>query len=175
MTKLRMSAMGDDAEPFIDDLFTYVVDGGLEDLIVDTLSNKNRIVTLSHWDDKERELVFEVTTVHLFEPYSTLGEVSDPVNLGAGIEAGNLVLDLSYQGSHKEHKFELVWDGNYVEGSRPQANLIFRHSADGDSGHNTIHKKLAYTLKDLKPCLLNIYLGEDLVHSLDYQGQGDTA
>mgnify|MGYP000256180308 CR=1 FL=1 len=170
MAKLRVNALGDDAEHFINDLFNYVVDGGLEDFIANALTNKNQIVSFSHWDDKDKELIFEVTKVHQFEPYCTLGEVADPVHLGAGIEGNNLILDVTYQGSHKDHLFELVWDGDYLEGETTQANLVFRHSAQGDEGHNTIHKKLAYTLTDLKPCNINIYVGDEHLHMLEFHG-----
>ena len=168
MAKLRVNALGDDTELFIEDLFTYVVDGGLEELIAQSLSNKNRIVSLFHWDEKDKELTFEITKLHQFDPYASLGQVADPINVGAGIEGSHLILDLNYQGGHKEHIIELTWDGTYSESSPPHVNLMMRHSADGDSCKAEINKKRAYTLSDLRPCVINIFLAGEHIHALEY-------
>jgi len=168
MSKLKINATGDASDEFVKDLFTYIVDGGLEDLIVDTLSNKNRMVSLTHWDSHENEVTFESLEINQLSPHSTIDLPSDPISVSAGIEDENLVLSVNYSGGCKTHLFELIWDGQYLESSPLQINLNFRHSNQGDTCQMLIRKRLAYSLSDVEPCHINLHLDGHKISTIVY-------
>ena len=171
MSTLKLNAYGEfkDSEQLIQDLFTYIVDGGLEDQLVDTLSNEKRIVNMSNWSQEAKEVSFEVIPILKISQESAIDHEGDILGLSVRIDDANLVFDLRYGGGCKEHKFELTWDGAYLKSIPPQINLNFKHSNEGDSCKAIKTKKIAFSLKDIEPCKINLFVnGVQRNFELDY-------
>lgn len=59
MKKLEIEFFGSDSEAIAQKLYTYLVDGGLEDQLIDHLSDESIEVEMRDWDNKSLKVLFE--------------------------------------------------------------------------------------------------------------------
>lgn len=59
MKKLELEFFGGDSEEIAGKLYTYIVDGGLGDQIVDFLSENKISVSMRDWDNTTLKVLFE--------------------------------------------------------------------------------------------------------------------
>lgn len=62
MKKLEIEFFGSDAEAIAQKLYTYLVDGGLEDQLIDHLSEETTQVEMRDWDNESLKVLFECKT-----------------------------------------------------------------------------------------------------------------
>lgn len=82
----------------------------------------------------------------------------------AKIEKDALRLNISYSGGCKEHVFEIIWNGFFLESNPPQVDLFLVHNANGDRCEAYITKKdLQFDLSPIKRGALDQYQTEELI------------
>ncbi len=163
---IKIQSYGDSSKEFIDDLFTYIVDGGLEDIITDNLSNTSRIVSMAYWDAETNEITFEVIPILKIQSDTNIVDHGELIGAHASIEEENLILNITYAGGCKVHKFELVWDGLYFESSPVQVNLSLHHSNENDNCKARKNKKIAFSLADIKSSRINLMYNNKPIQSI---------
>ena len=168
MSKIIIDFLEDEEDSARDDLFTYIVDGGLEDQLIDFLSNDKRIVELL-FNSNEKKLSFKVTTIEIIKSKSEILNTDSLLSVDATIDNELLILELKYGGGCKKHKFDLVWDGKYLKSNPPQVNLILKHSNENDDCKGMQEKRIAFTLNNLSHCIINLYVNDKCTQSLEYK------
>lgn len=61
MSHVTLSFEGDDADAMAERFYVWLVDGGLEDEVVDTLSTETQQVSIDHFDNDARSVRFLIT------------------------------------------------------------------------------------------------------------------
>ncbi len=91
------------------------------------------------------------------------------------LEGDILTLKISYTGGQKNHTFELIGTGEYMESNPIQIAFVLSHDANGDLGESSITKILSFDLKPLIEDFFQVYSFFSFPVSLkiNLEGYGD--
>jgi hypothetical protein len=66
------------------------------------------------------------------------------------VQGDCIEMKVSYSGGCAEHRFELVWDGNWAESMPPQVSLRLVHHNNNDHCRAIKSEKLTFDIKPLR-------------------------